>query len=331
MKKFIPLGALAVALVTVFFAACAPFLFPVVPGQYLNPKIVARMAEGVSVDALDLEGNHLFLAQGDNGFAIYDITNSTNPSLLSSKKIGDLRVSSLMVYGNVLYLGTGTTALGTGSPYRFMTYNITNPSNPQKLGQLILSGPVFAIDAWGPDCYINESGIYSVELIDISNPAKPEIMAYREGGSSDLVVYQDYIFSAGDSLCVWKKADRDSIELIGAVPIGKDITGKSIAIGYGYAYVSTTTGLKVFSLKNLRKPTEVYNFKIKGESYGIKLADNNLFVTNSAGLFIFSVSNPKAPRLLAQLNMGGVPFDVEVKGNFAYVATDSGVAIVKLK
>ncbi len=306
--------------------SCMPPFLPGGPISQPRVKVVSFTKTDYQVNSLYIKDNLLFVAEREGGFSIYDISNPSNPSLISHTQPSGLSIDKIMVYGDVLYAGTGM------EPYRFVTFDISDPKHPRKLGSLKLMGPAFAIDAWGADCYINESGIFALELIDISNPAKPSVVTEVEGGSNDLKVYQNYIFTVGDSLCIWQKVGSDSIQPLSCNQLDKDITGNALALGYNCAYIATTQGLLVYEIADFRRPREVFRMKFNNPAYGMDIQDRYLYIANyQEGLKVFGLEKPKTPRFIAAIKVPGLAFDVKSINNFVFVGSDSGVTVVEVR
>ncbi len=324
MKKIKILSVLTVGAVLLSTTSCMKMLFPGIPIAPSRMKVITSVRTAQQANSIAIKDNLLFVAERTAGFAIYDISNPSKPRLLSTTKAGGLSIDELMVYGNVLYAGTGA------EPYKFLTYNITDPYHPSKLASLSLMGPALSIDAWGADCYISERGIFAVELIDISDPSKPRIVTEVEGGSNDLSVYQNYIFTVGDSFCIWQKTGREKINLVSCIDLG-GVSGNGIKIGYDCAYIATTGGLIVIDITDFKHPREVFKMKFNNPAYGIDIKDTYLYVASyQEGLKVFSLKNPKNPKFMGMIKVPGLAFDVKVKDSFVFVASDSGVTVVQV-
>ncbi len=327
-KSLLVPGAIIVLLI--LGSSCAPFMFPVPPGG-INPRIVYRYSTPTPVISLDIQDNLLYTAQGDSGIEVFNITTPDKPrpfyKMLPPR---NLNIVSIKAHGDILYAGTGTTSLNVSNPYRFLAIYVGDaPNNIKLLHSMSLSGPILSIEIQATSCYINEAGIYSVELLDISTPSRPKIVNFREGGSEDIAIYHNYVFTVGDTLSILEKTVGDSLTIVATVPLDGNVSGNSIVVASNCAYIATTEGLKVYDVKNISRPKETFNYRTTKNSYGVDVKGNKLYLANGSDVLIFSIGNPRTPRLLAQLNVGATIFSIKAKNDYVYLGTDKGIAVLR--
>ena len=126
-------------------------------------------------------------------FQIYDISNPTNPSRVGGVDFGtNYGVYSLYVSGKYAYIGTKDAILG-GNNEDFQIYDISNPSNPQRVGGVDLGTYVYSVYVSGKYAYIGTNNATlggnneDFQIYDISNPSNPQRVGGVNVGSNNVL------------------------------------------------------------------------------------------------------------------------------------------------
>jgi hypothetical protein len=191
--------------------------------------------------------------------------------------------------------------IGSGNPYGssplLAIYDIADPQNIRKVGELTVSGQVFSeqLALVGNYAYVValeefSGGGYDIKLriVDVSDPTRP-----REVGQY--------------------------------APTGKKVY--AVIVGNNYAYVgvsgSGSSALHVLNISNPANPQfvrEITNVDdLEGD--GGTVAGNRLYLVHGTkGISIWDISQPDNPQRLGSLDTPGVARSVAVSGNYAFVS-----------
>jgi hypothetical protein len=180
-----------------------------------------------------VSGNYAYVADGDYGLQVINISNPANPTLAGSYNTPgySLRVA---VSGNYAYVADGPagmrvvnvsnpaspTEVGSFTPgyawcvtvsgnYAYVGFgdggvrivNVSNPANPTEVGQYDMLGIVYGVVVVGNYAYVADGG-WGLRVGDVSNPANPietgyydtEGTAYDVAGSGIYAYVADYSY-----------------------------------------------------------------------------------------------------------------------------------------
>ena len=177
-----------------------------------------------------------------------------------------------------------------------------------------------------------------LEIIDISNPAKPVVKGSYDiynGQSIQVVGNYAYVAVAGSG----SQVGLQIIDI--SNPAAPTLKGNyytsDIALGVqivgNYAYVvDRLNGLQIIDISNPAAPTLKGNYDTDGLAYGVQVVGNYAYVADHhLGLKIIDISNPATPILKGNYNTIGFSEDVQVVGNYAYVADSfNGLQIIDI-
>ena len=240
--------------------------------------------------------------------------------------------NAVAVSGNRAYMGMGTSLL---------ILDISQPSNPRQLGQVVL-----------PDIYgvqgVAVSGNYAyvadydagLQIIDVSNPSAPVCVGgYNTSGIARCVVVSgNYAYVADGS------AGLQIIDIsnpVTPVRVGGYNTrdyAKDVAVLNHYAYIADGSGLQIIDISNSAAPVPMggcYDF-ISGYICGVAVSGNHAYLSFGntvfwvpSGLAVIDITNPTSPVCVGGYTTNSYARDVAVSGNYAYVADDSaGLQII---
>ncbi len=156
--------------------------------------ITGSIAFNNRVRSVATKQNYAYLAGGDDGLIIVDISNPASPVQVA--KVDTIGYSQgISVSGDYVYVGTGGN---------LDIFNISNPLSPVWLTS-------FGVDDWtqnvsvsGSYAYISDYS-YGIYVVDVSNPANPTQIGYAATGyrTTKVVFDGNYAFvSNGDSMKV---------------------------------------------------------------------------------------------------------------------------------
>jgi len=131
-------------------------------GDYLHwvGSVDTWQASGVAVS-----GTHAYVAAGDYGLQVIDITNPANPQIVGSVHTPGL-AGGVAVSGSYAYVA---------DRYSLQVIDITNPAIPQIVGSAGTPGQAGGVTVSGTHAYVTAND-YGLQVIDITNPASPQIV-----------------------------------------------------------------------------------------------------------------------------------------------------------
>lgn len=253
-----------------FLGAHKPYKFCVVDvSDPTDPTLVwAGQGDGFSHD-VQLYGDLAYVQSTGGHLRVFDITDPLNTVSLGQPLSGD--VAAIAIVGDLLYVGTSTQCCQAD----LKIYDLAaDPLNPVLLGSLNDVGELTtALTVEGDFAYWtvrHDGGWFSLEVVDVSNPASPSIVASETG-------------------FVW---------------------ARDVAVSGGYAYVADATdsgngtpskwalaqGLVVFDIADPTNPTVVSIFKTHGDVQGVEVVGDRAYLHDAGeGLIILDVSDPTKP------------------------------------
>ena len=193
-------------------------------------------------------------------------------------------------------------------------------------GRCELSGQPREIAVDGNYAYIISQS--ALDVVDFSNPASPTLIGSWTESSylTDVVKHGDYLYIAGgsdDGLILLDVSSPESPVLENSLDIG--YSGIKLDLEYPYAYVHTSTGLKIIDVgdpSSLSLVGEAENLD-NGEQDvvadgGIVLCGYDSYFSSFLGLHFLDVSDPTDPVFIGET--GKSARNIAINGDLAYVA-----------
>jgi len=243
-------------------------------------------------------------------------------------KIGEWGTGSylgIFVQDNYAYCGT---------PAGLDIVDISEPTNPVKIGSCTTSGNAIAVAVSNNYAYVayKSSGL---KIIDISNPAAPVL-----SGSYDNLNYLYAIAVSGNYAFVTEWDVGLTIIDI-SNPTSPSLAGRynldfvfDVAISGKYAYLACSyNGFRIIDISNPGKPIKVGWYIPPITPSKVAISGNYAYLTGgSMGLKVLDISNPEAPSLVGSYENGinELPNDITVSGNYAYITYMYSLQIVDI-
>ncbi|MHA1104338.1 MAG: hypothetical protein ACTSPN_01205 [Promethearchaeota archaeon] len=292
-----------------------------------NPGIPNKIGEihgteldYTSISKFEVSGNFLYVLNFLEGLLIFNVTDVTNPTLISQYKEDYIFTYGIDIVGNLAYISGNTLSytndifiiLDISDPANpleirkeigyiyahdilingdfaycnfgdgFRIYNIANPNNITQLGSYSDNGEYIHLFASEDYIYLVDS-CYGLKIIDVSDPLYPAKIAGFEDGEyfSDFIVEDNYIYLV-DSCCGLKIIDISD-------PANPNIIGLcNLQIGYGaiaikgnYLYIADgEEGLEVIDVSDPTNPSIAANYTGMEYIWNIEVAGNYAFLIN---------------------------------------------------
>ncbi|MHA1112241.1 MAG: LVIVD repeat-containing protein [Promethearchaeota archaeon] len=210
-----------------------------------------------------------------------------------------------------------------------MIVDVSNPSRPTKVSEILTDQGPFAIRINGDYCFVAFSGGEFL-INDISDPLNPQTVISSSASSgivSEIVVAGTYVFvsyrEVGYRIFNFSNTDFDLIHFY------PDSNGESLAVKDDILYFGNpNAGIKVFNISDITAPVYIRTLTTATSVWDMYIHDNILYVgCHGAGIRIYNISNLSNPSLLRSLSEddGGEAQGVAADDDYLYVADNWGV------
>ena len=278
------------------------------------------------------DGNTAFVANYEGGLQIIDISDASNPALLSTFTTEGIAFDvALSSDGNTVYLADEEAGL--------QIIDVSDRFNPSFIGALDTEGYAIGLDLSSDGSIVYVADVISLQIIDISNAQSPSLLgsittsgsAYNVTLSADESTAFLAVDSAGlDIVDITNLASPvlistlDTPGLTRAVQLSND--GKT-------AYVTADSfGLHIVDINDLSSPSLLSNLDTDGNSWGLTLsADGNfVYVADSIGLAVIDVRDKKSPTSMGVFITDADNYGVALSGDSdrAYLGIVGGLQII---
>ncbi len=258
---------------------------------------------------VDILGNYAFVAAGQAGLHIVDISNPAAPLLVKTLDTTRNPIAVRVVRSFVDHEILDTVLLSEGTE-GLRTYDVTNPLDPVDYNQFTtaINAQDFAVrepaDPDDPFLVVLGDDWKGVRFF-ASNPGFPGILDYDGvfektfGEAQDVAWKDNYIFVADDQtgLTVMDASVivLGSIEIVATV----DTPGNAVRIDIegDYAYIADKRkGLAIFDISDPLDPVHVFQMPLDSWCLNVEVVGHLAFIAgDDAGMHIVDVSNPRHP------------------------------------
>jgi len=314
-----------------------------------NPNIATTFNQAGSITDILIEENYVFLINNTYGLIIIDILNPFNPKLTYHWNINE-EITSIEIYGEYVYIGSESRGLqilklseiiNPKEIYRFspninahnvilddyrayicaiedgiydgglFIFNISNPFNPQKLGNFSNLGfKFYDIEIQGEICFAAayKNGLIS---LNISDPANINILdsisGYLVNTSQNIEVFNDIAFVANGfiGLDIYDISDPLNLHYITNYPGDLSSVGvySDIKIRNDCAFIAKSyEGIEILNISDFNNIQSVANYSdLYNNSVALELWGNYLLVADRFdGLEILDISDVSNPQKVSQ-------------------------------
>ncbi len=178
---------------------------------------------------------------------------------------------TVLVQGNLVFLGSGGGVV---------VLDVSDPSNPQRVGEIRTRGVVVGLDYEAGRLYVAD-GQGGLEVWDVNEPSAPMRLGsyFTPGSAEGVYVLGDYAY---------------------------------VAAGDG--------GLRILDITDPSNPYEVGYYDTPGSAWDVYVLGDYAYVAAGGGLRILDITDPTNPYEVGYYGTLGYAWDVYVLGDYAYVA-----------
>ncbi|MFW9821073.1 MAG: LVIVD repeat-containing protein [Candidatus Thorarchaeota archaeon] len=293
-----------------------------------TPRISSIYYKNTTGEARDvyISGNYAYVADGDTGLAIINISDPTNPGTPIYEDTTGFAYD-VHVDGDFAYVADVESGLAI--------INISDPTNPEILAYKDTTGLAVGVYVSGDYAYIADatSGLAVIDISDPTNPGTP-YYEWTTGNARSVHVKGNYAYIAdyNSGLAIIDVTDKTNPVL----PIYVNTTGLAIDVHVSgnYAYVANDdSGLVIIDISVPFDPITKSNVDTSGYAYGVYASGNSAYVADyDTGIVTINISDPTNPGIPNYKATIGYAYDVYVAGDYAYIANYlSGLAIIEIQ
>jgi hypothetical protein len=277
------------------------------------------------VEAVEASGSYVFLGTRYHLYVV-DASDPANPVEIASLPADNIH--DMALEGDHLY-----TIQEAGSQSSLVVFDVSSPFNPIETGSALLRYEYprdVALDyPYVYACTATPYTTMSVEIVDVSVPAYPQVVARTAGGFwdvSDIDVENGYAYVTDTiwGLNISDVSIPQSVPLLEQFPTG-DRAYDVEQVG-DYAFVADRSdGLTVVDLVGGQGIVE--QVTSIGTVFDLDVVGNLAYVTGPDALHVLDIADPLQVWRLSTTYLPANPFDLDVEGDYVYIA-DTEVDLV---
>jgi CSLREA domain-containing protein len=272
-------------------------------------------------DAINIQGDSLYLASSSWGFKLLDISDRLNPVLLNENPGGgyarDIYTTSTHSYAALRGLGVGVFTQG-------------EEVAPEMIALLEMSNPN-SLNGSGDYLYVIEDP--DIHIIDVSDPLNPQIVStWYDGSALTSYVVGDLLFVGGNpDIQILDISDPFNPELIGTLD-GLPWVPFDIKVNGRFAYVvNRGGGFWIIDIGDPTSPETVSGLEIFDYAWRLDVSGQYAYIADrySGSVRIIDISDPTNPFETSDIGLGWLSQDVVCSGRYVYgLSAWDGVRII---
>lgn len=286
-----------------------------------NPEILSTVRARALVDAsyFDPVTSRLYLAAYFSGVEIWDLSDYAAPQYLARIPTNSYPRGGVFAQGNYVYAVTVADGV-----YIFNTSDLNNIT--QEGHYPISSSNLVWNSAKAGDfiyCACSNGGC---RIVDVSNPADPQLAGLVGGATYAVAVELDRLFtlSGATGLRIYDVSDPASPVLSGQLAI--EGNPNRVVVGGNYAYIANSTtnpggGVQAVDVTDPENPllSGIFN----GFASYIALSGETVaFTGGGLGCTFLDVSDPAAPQQIHHIKLPSSVNEMFVLGDYAYTGSN---------
>ena len=278
--------------------------------------------------AVQIVGNIAYVADGNSGLQILDISNPAAPFRLSFYDTPGVAMG-ICVDGTTAYVADGDAGI--------VILDVSNPSAPFKLGSFDPNDTSYHnahdISISGTVAYVAH-GRAGLLMLDVSNPAIPSLLGSYVGGEARAVSISGstaYVAGWSSGLLVIDVSNPAAPFLLGSY----DTPGlaRDISISGSTVYLACeSAGILAVDVSNPAAPFLLGSYDTLGSAKGLYISGDIAYVADDKfGLQVLNISNPTASTWLGGYDTPHYAYDVSISGSVACVSdAGSGIQLIDI-
>jgi hypothetical protein len=278
------------------------------------------------------DGNTAFVADYEGGLQVVDISDASEPVVLSTLNTDGLAFDvALSSDSNTVYLADESNGL--------QIIDVSDRSNPGYIGNFLTEGYAIGIELSGDGSIAYVADVSSLQIIDVSNAQSPNLLgSFATSGTAYNVTLST---DERTAFVAVNAAGLDIVDITSSTsPVlisTQDTPGETRAVQLSNddktAYVTDDSfGLQIIDINDLANPRLLSNIDTDGYSWGLTLsADGNfVYVADYIGLSVIDVRDNESPTSMGVFITSGANYGVALSNDSAtaYLGIAGGLQIV---
>ena len=275
-----------------------------------------------TISKMVVSGSYSYAVDSEAGLQIFDLTQPESPVLVGTLDTPSVS-KAIAVSGQYVYFGPHSPGL-----YDFLIIDVEDPEIPTIVATLVLQDIPNGIAISGPHAFVATNDDAGLQVINISDPHSPEVVAQvNTGGSFLAVTVVDnlaFVLNSIFGLQIFDISDHLSPQLIGSLNSGHNFL--AMVVAENHLYVTTYDTLRVVDITNPEDPQVIASQVFPRDDYindslgDLVLNDNLLFVgTRFGGLEVVDISNPTELSIVGGFSMQDGNKRIATHENHAYI------------
>lgn len=288
-------------------------------------KVLSRIATPGNAQDIVSQGNYAYLAQGEGGFVAFNVSNPSNPVMVS------MLSESVRGYSTRIIMKDTIVYIAAGS-FGVTVIDVSNPAAPNVTVSNLNMKPARNLHIMGDYLFsaVSELGVKIAEITDLRWPD------VRGGVSTAGYAYGAFTTPDNTRLLVANGEMGFSLFDISDMQEGfgeYPMLGWCDTPGYAEAVVSSengtigflacgNAGLQIVDFSNPANIKIVGSFYHSGYAKALILKNNKIYLAaRRGGLQVIDVSNVTKPVLVGRINTAGA-MGLDVRDEFICIADD---------
>ena len=287
-----------------------------IPGE---PYLKIQAALKTPALSMVSDGQHAYIAAGDNGLLVFDLAPDLPPRLLAQVK-GQGKITQVVLYDGYAYLTDSAGAL--------LTVDVSNPQQPRQIASYPLTQPLDALCAKQGRAYLVSDKHLSI--LDVSHPQMPQQLAsFTLAGAATAVQVADgyaYLALPKVGLSILDVRDLSGIHEVG------HFRGevRDLAVAQGRAYLANgTIGLTVLDVSQPQAPHWMGSVNRIGTSLALSYDDGYIALRNDRSeIILIDARNPKLPKVVTVHHAEQPPNVITLAQKQVLAGTDTSLGVI---
>ena len=299
-----------------------------------NPSKVGNLNLFSEAYTLDVNGKYAYVACND-GLHIVDVSIPASPKAagiypLNPSSINPEKLVGVIADGNYIYLASIYERIYSCF---IGILDVTNPAQPQLIGNPIYCGDWISIDTEfplqkvGQYLFLKNQNAQALEIYDVSIPTSPQ-HKNTINSVNTFAVDGNYAYIIDKDLKILNIKDPTAPVELGTCTINYNV--EDIFASGHYLYLTESLNLfqwqiQIVDVSNPASPHILGTCPFSAfPAQLFAIGSTALVAAKENGLFIFDVGKPASPKLLKKYDFSGSLLDIFTIGNRSYVVGDNG-------
>jgi|GEM_PF-4214776 len=273
-----------------------------------------------------VSGKYVFIAAGNLGFKIVDVSNPASPVTISSNSFA--AVADIYVSGKYAYVADGASGL--------RIEDISNPKSPNLIATIATTG-ANGVYVSGKYAYVADLA-GGLRVIDVSNPASPALAGTNALSNANGVYVSGkyaYVADGAAGLRIVDVTNPAAMTVAGTYNTPDSAT--RVYVSGKYAYVADGSSLQIIDVSDPTSPVLAGSYSSAADYYtGVYVSGKYAYVASGSdfddgsGLRVIDVSVPATTTLVGAYNTVSYGVSLYVSGKYAYLTTSSSTRMVDI-